>query len=193
MSVQVQVRREHIHSIKYIRPPSASTINSPPRNRGSPILKHHSANSCLQKSPAVEKRHTHAAAVRPPLLLAIFKKFCSACSRVSISAISEEASSNTRGGWLGCGCGWLGAAHVSESVLNEYRCEGGGLIKSDGQAFQFCAISEEALSNTRVTESKQFVDRSIQCFCHSLPQGSLIHKRHSPGGATGRSCVESER
>lgn len=42
-------------------------------------------------------------AARPPLLFAIFRKFCRACSRVSMSAISEVASSNICGGGLGCG------------------------------------------------------------------------------------------
>eukprot|EP00983_Pelagomonas_calceolata_P133982 1162016-Pelagomonas_calceolata.AAC.27 len=43
-------------------------------------------------------------AARPPLLFAIFRKFCNACSRVSMSAISVVASSNTFGGGALCCC-----------------------------------------------------------------------------------------
>lgn len=43
----------------------------------------------------------HQDAVALPLLFAIFKKFCSACNRVSMSAISVLASSNSWGGWVG--------------------------------------------------------------------------------------------
>eukprot|EP00967_Tisochrysis_lutea_P096948 scaffold142192_cov19-Tisochrysis_lutea.AAC.1 len=69
---------------------------------GSPVL-NAGTGKCFDSVQSQAYAWTQDAA-RPPLLFAIFRKFCNACSRVSMSAISVVASSNTFGGGALCCC-----------------------------------------------------------------------------------------